>query len=160
MNTPLIGNLSGWIGCMRPERNLLFCELTKPVVHDIGDSFEKCSFTHTREQGIFCFPNNLLDHRFLVQVLSTHDASDSKRSETSLYPFLQKHSGDTKVRGHTREEYPTHRIARVRCRVQHPVTLCSQQRRVSTAGGLVASKASQMCNLQIYRASSNHDQLE
>jgi len=42
------------------------------------------------------FLNNLLNHGFLLHCFPAHEASNGEGSKTSLYSFLQKHSGNAK----------------------------------------------------------------
>lgn len=84
----------------------LFSKLVELQIHELGDGFKKCSFTHSREQGILSFTHNLLNHWFFVYIFSTHEAPNSKGGETSLYPFLQKHSGDTERAGALNRNIP------------------------------------------------------
>lgn len=80
----------------KEHKKSLFCKLIKVGIHDLGYGFKKCWFLHARKQGVLGLTYNLLNYRFLVQIFSTHDASNCIGSETSLNPFLQQHGGNAK----------------------------------------------------------------
>jgi len=76
-------------------------------IHALPDGFKKFCFLHARKQGIFGFRNNLFNHRFLVQIFPTHNASNFIGSEASLNPFLQQHCGNAKCSSTLNRNIPT-----------------------------------------------------